>query len=165
MLAAFRAEELKAQTAAGRLGLSRARFYKLYADYLAACAHHQEAIWTPSVSGGDHAPAWPAEVDALLQKRLGSKPPASYSFAASEVFRKCHFNVDRAQVRRWAMENNLAHPKPDHRPTTPVKRWQRSRIGELWQMDATPPPVVPQLPPALSDDQYARRLQPRFHWL
>ena len=146
MLAAFRAAELKTQTAAGRLGLSRARFYKLYADYLAACAHHQEATWTPSVSGGDHASAWPAEVDALLQKRLGSKPPASYSFAASEVFRKCHFKVDRAQVRRWAMKNNLAHPKPNHRPTAPVKRWQRSRIGELWQLDATPHPWFPNCP-------------------
>ena len=138
MLAAFRAEELKTQTAASRLGLSRARFYKLYADYLAACAHHQLSTWTPSVSGGDHAPEWPPEVDALLHKRLGSNPPASYSFAASEVLRKCHFTVDRAQVRRWAVENNLAHPKPNHRLTAPVKRWQRSRIGELWQLEVTP---------------------------
>lgn len=143
MLAAFRAEELKTQAAAGRLGLSRARFYKLYADYLAACARRQEATWTPSVSGGDHAQVWPAEVDALLEKRLASKPPASYSFAASEVFRKCHFKVDRAQVRRWAMAHNLAHPKPNHRPTAPVKRWQRHRIGELWQLDATPHPWFP----------------------
>mgnify|MGYP000111574973 CR=1 FL=1 len=138
MLAAFRAEELKTQSAAERLGLSRARFYKLYASYLGACAHHQELHWTPSVSGGDHAPAWPPEVHTLLQKRLGSKPPASYSFAASEVLRLQHCKIDRAQVRRWAMENNLAHPKPTPRPTAPVKRWQRSQIGELWQLDATP---------------------------
>jgi hypothetical protein len=153
VLAAFRAEELKTQAAVGRLGLSRARFYKLYADYLAACAHQQEATWTPGVSGGDHALAWPAEVDAILQKRLGSKPPASYSFAASEVFRKCHFKVDRAQVRRWAMANNLAHPKPNHGPTAPVKRWQRHRIGELWQLDATPHawfPNCPQLFPMIN---------------
>ena len=153
MLAAFRAEELKPQTAAGRLGLSRARFYKLYADYLAACAHRQEATWTPSVSGGDHAQAWPVEVEALLQKRLGSKPPASYSFAASEVFRKCHFKVDRARVRRWAMANNLGHPKPNHGPKAPVKRWQRHRIGELWQLDATPHawfPNCPQLFPMIN---------------
>ena len=75
-----------------------------------------------------------------------SKPPASYSFAASEVLRKCHFQVDRAQVRRWAIENNLAHPKPTRRPTAPVKRWQRSRIGELWQLDATPHPWFPNSP-------------------
>jgi len=146
VLAAFRAEELKAPMAARRLGLSRARFYRLYANYLSACAHHQQASWAPSVSGGDHAPAWPPEVEALLYKRLNSKPPASYSFAASEALRKCHFQVDRAQVRRWAVANNLAHPKPSQRATAPVKRWQRSRIGELWQLDATPHPWFPNSP-------------------
>jgi hypothetical protein len=146
VLAAFRAEELKSSTAAGRLGLSRARFYKLYADYLAACAHHQQAIWTPRLSGGDHAPQWPPAVTALLRKRLGSKPPASYSFAASEALRQCNFKVDRAQVRRWATQNNLAHPRPNRRAMAPVKRWQRSRIGELWQLDATPHAWFPNCP-------------------
>lgn len=92
----------------------------------------------PGLSGGDHAPRWPAEVQALLTKRLSSKPPASYSFAASEVLRLCQYQLTRAQVRRWAMENNLAHPKPNHGPTAPIRRWQRSQIGELWQLDATP---------------------------
>ncbi len=153
MLAAFRAEELKAQNAAERLGLSRARFYKLYADYLSACAHHREALWTPRVSGGDHAPEWPPEVEALLRKRLSSKPASSYSFAASEVLRLCHYKVDRAQVRRWAMENNLAHPRPNRCSLAPIRRWQRSCIGELWQLDATPHqwfPNSPQLFPMLN---------------
>lgn len=143
MLALFRDGQLKAEAAAERLGLARTRFYEVYSDYLQACAHRQQSTWTPGISGGDHAPAWPAEVDALLHKRLGSKPPASYSFAASELFRKCQFKATRAQVRRWAMQNNLAHPKPHHRPTAPVRRWQRSRIGELWQLDATPHPWFP----------------------
>ena len=138
MLAALRAEELKAGAAAEKLGLGRSRFYELYSDYLQASAHHQESTWRPKTSGGDHAPDWPPEVEALLRKRLSSKPPASYSFAASDVLRKCKFQVDRAQVRRWAIEHGLAHPKPNHRPTAPVRRWQRSRIGELWQLDATP---------------------------
>jgi hypothetical protein len=92
----------------------------------------------PGISGGDHAPDWPAEVHALLTKRLSSKPPASYSFAASEVLRLCDYKLTRAQVRRWAIENNLAHPKPNHGPTAPIRRWQRSQIGELWQLDASP---------------------------
>ena len=138
MLACFRAGHLNAQAATHKLGLGRSRFYELYSDYLKVCAHHQESTWTPSLSGGDHAPDWPPQVDALLRKRLGSHPPASYSFAASEVLRQCQFKVDRAQVRRWAIEHSLAHPRPNHRPTAPVRRWQRSRIGELWQLDATP---------------------------
>jgi hypothetical protein len=138
VLAGFRAGHLSAQTAMQKLGLGRSRFYELYSDYLKACAHHQESTWTPSVSGGDHAPDWPPQVEALLRKRLGSHPPASYSFAASEVLRQCQFPVDRAQVRRWALEHGLAHPRPNHRPSAPVRRWQRGRIGELWQLDATP---------------------------
>jgi hypothetical protein len=48
------------------------------------------------------------------------------------------FKLDRAQVRRWAMQNGLAHPTPPKRPHAPVRRWQRSQIGELWQLDASP---------------------------
>lgn len=138
MLGGFRAGQLKAHMAAKKLGLSRSRFYELYSDYLKACAYHQQAKWTPSVSGGDHAPDWPAQVQALLRKRLSSKPPASYSFAASEALRLYHFKVDRAQVRRWAIEHTLAHPRPSRPAPTAVRRWQRSQIGELWQLDATP---------------------------
>jgi hypothetical protein len=48
------------------------------------------------------------------------------------------FKLDRAQVRRWAIENNLAHAVPPKRILAPVRRWQRARIGELWQLDASP---------------------------
>jgi len=137
-LAAFRAQQLNARSAARKLGLSRSRFYKLYADYLRACAPHQEALWTPGASGGDHAADWPPEVISLLRKRLSSTPPANYSFAASEVLRLCDFILDRAQVRRWAIENQLAHPKPNPSATALIRRWQRSQIGELWQLDASP---------------------------
>ena len=106
--------------------------------------------WTQAFPRGDHAPAWPPNVTALLRKRLSSDPPASYSFAASEVLRLYDYRLDRAQVRHWAMANDLAHRKALRRPQAPVRRWQRSRIGELWQLDATPhrwfPPAKIQLP-------------------
>jgi hypothetical protein len=137
-MAAFRAEELKVAEAARRLDLSRSRFYKLYSRYLAACAVQEQVLWTPGLSGGDHARPWPVAVHTLLTKRLSSKPPSSYSFAASEVLQLCQFKLTRAQVRRWAIENKLAHSKPDSSPTAPIRRWQRNRIGELWQLDATP---------------------------
>ncbi len=153
MLASFRAGQLKANTAAKRLGLSRSRFYELYGDYLKACADHRQSTWTPSVSGGDHAPDWPTEVQALLRKRLSSQPPASYSFAASEALRLHAFRVDRAQVRRWAIKHALAHPRPTRPVRASVRRWQRSQIGELWQLDATPHrwfPTCPQAFPMLN---------------
>jgi len=132
------------------MGLSRNRLYQLFSDYLAAYGPGTHQDWTPGVSGGDHAPTWPSTVTALLRKRLSSVPPSSYSFAASEVLRLCDYQLDRAQVRRWAMANNLAHGKVPRRPQAPVRRWQRSQIGELWQLDATPhrwfPPTDTQLP-------------------
>jgi hypothetical protein len=64
---------------------------------------------------------------------------------ASEVARLHSFKLDRAQVRRWAIQNDYAHPVPAQRPHAPVRRWQRSQIGELWQLDASPHQWFPQL--------------------
>ncbi len=38
----------------------------------------------------------------------------------------------------WAVRNGLAHAAAPRKPRAPVRRWQRQRIGELWQLDATP---------------------------
>ena len=74
----------------------------------------------------------------LLHKRLACSPPCPYSFAASEALRLHGFKLDRAQVRRWALQNHLAHAVPPKRILAPVRRWQRAHIGELWQLDASP---------------------------
>src|SRR5512139_1564216 len=142
ILSAFRAGHLQAEAGGRELGLSRSRFYELYSDYLAA-GLQREQHWVPRSSGGNHAPNWPVEVRALLRERLSSRPASSYSFAASEVLRKCHFKLDRAQVRRWAIQNRLARPPRVSAPPAAVRRWQRSRIGELWQLDASPHPYFP----------------------
>ena len=69
---------------------------------------------------------WPALRPVLTASPL-PKPCAFHSF-----------KVDRAQVRHWAIENHLAHAVPPKRILAPVRRWQRSPIGELWQLDASP---------------------------
>jgi len=138
VLASFRQHSLTAAQAAEQLGLSSSRFYALFSEYLRACARGETASWLPSPSGGDHSPAWPQPVIDLLTKRLACSPPCPYSFAASEALRLHAFQLDRAQVRRWAMEKGLTHPTPPQRPHAPVRRWQRSQIGELWQLDASP---------------------------
>ena len=146
VLASFRKGSLTAIAAAEQLGLSRSRFYTLFADYLRACGRQKGPLWVPGTSGGDHTPAWPEPVISLLKKRLACSPPCPYSFAASEALRLHSFKLDRAQVRRWAMENGLAHPAPPKRPHAPVRRWQRSQIGELWQLDASPHSWFPSCP-------------------
>ena len=137
LLAQFRSGEISAATAGQELHLGKSRFYELYADYLQACAEGTSDSWVPGSSGGDHQPEWPPGVTDLLRKRLTSKPPASYAFAAQEVHRLLDFRLDRATVRRFALAEGIAK-EPAPRLKAPVKRWQRSRIGELWQMDATP---------------------------
>jgi len=138
VLDAFQQRALNAAEAAEKLGFSRSRLYALSTDYLRARAQKQAAHWTPGSSGGDHSTPWPQPVLDLLRKRLGCSPPCPYSFAASEALRLHAFKLDRAQVRRWAIENHLAHAVPPKRVRAPVRRWQRARIGELWQLDASP---------------------------
>lgn len=137
-MTSFRQQLLTAAQAAAQLDLSRSRFYSLSTDYLRAYARKKARVWVPGISGGDHAMAWPEPVTALLKKRLLCDPPSPYSFVASEALRLHSFKLDRAQVRRWAIENDARHPTPLKRLRAPVRRWQRSQIGELWQLDATP---------------------------
>ncbi len=147
LLAKHRAGQLSAKAAAAELGLAHTRFYRLYSQYLQACAAGQAQTWSPRVSGGDHRPDWPCEVTALLTKLLSSKPASSYSSTcASELHRRLNFKTNRASVRRWAIQNHLA---PDTRYKTtpkPVKRWQACEEGALWQYDVSPHPWLPNNP-------------------
>lgn len=115
----------------------------LATEYLRHCALKKQPLWIPGGSGGDHAAAWPQPVIDLLIKRLNCTPPCPYSFVASEALRLCQFKLGRAQVRHWALQNGHAHAQPPHKPPAPVRRWQRSQIGELWQLDASPHPWFP----------------------
>ena len=138
VLELFRTRQRSATQAAKALAISCRRLYRLHHEYLKAYARSQHANWSPGRSGGNHAAPWPAAVTALLQKRLSSRPPAPYSFAASEALRLCGFKLHRAQVRRWALAHGLAHKEPPVKTPAAVRRWQRTQIGELWQMDASP---------------------------
>ena len=135
-----------ASAAAQELGLGHSGFYKLYSQYLRACADGQAQTWSPGVSGGDHQPVWPVTVDDLLKKLLSAKPPASYSACASELHRRLDFKTDRASVRRWALAHNLAPDTRYKAPPKPVKRWQARDLGALWQYDASPHAWLPDDP-------------------
>ena len=143
LLAKVRAGHLSAQAAAQELSIHPSRLYQLRTDYLRACAQGLAATWAPGTSGGDHYPDWPAEVKALLARLLSSDPPSSYSAAASELHRRLNFQTDRASVRRWALQNDLAPDTRYKRPPQPVKRWQARDYGALWQYDATPHAFLP----------------------
>ena len=128
------------------MGVSLSRFYQLQGDYLRACAQGRAGVWSPGLSGGNHQPDWSPEVSALLTKLLTSKPPSSYSAAASELHRRLQFETDRASVRRWALEHKLAPDTRYKAPPKPIKRWQARDVGALWQYDATPHAFLPGSP-------------------
>ena len=121
-MASFRQQLVTASQAAEQLNLSSSRFYSLSADYLRAYAQKKARMWIPGISGGDHSSTWPAPVIDLLKKRLLCDPPSPYSFVASEALRLHSFKLDRAQVRRWAIDNGCAHPTPLKRLRAPVRR-------------------------------------------
>ena len=138
MLERFWQHTVDAAQACAQLGLSRSRLYALASADNTARARKPQPLWTPAASGGDPAASWPQPVVQLLTKRLACAPPCPYSFAASEALRLHDFKLDRAQVRRWALANNLAHAVPPKKVPAPGRRWPRSQIGELWQLDASP---------------------------
>jgi hypothetical protein len=142
-LTEIRATRLSAQAAALELKIHLSRLYQLRTDYLRACAQGHADTWTPGTSGGDHSPDWPEEVVCLLTKLLSSKPPCSYSAAASELHRRLKFQTNRASVRRWALQNNLAPDTRYKKAPQPVKRWQARDLGALWQYDASPHAWLP----------------------
>jgi len=80
----------------------------------------------------------PAHQTPLLQA-----PPSSYSAAASELHRRLQFETDRASVRRWALEHQLAPDTRYKASPKPVKRWQARELGALWQYDASPHAWLP----------------------
>jgi hypothetical protein len=107
---------------------------------------HRHDLLDAVLSGGDHRPDWPASVLAVLIQLLSSKPPSSYSAWASELHRRLNFVTDRASVRRWALENQLAPDTRYQQAPQPVKRWQARDLGALWQYDASPHAWLPGSP-------------------
>ena len=138
MMAKFREGKISAQTGADELGITERRFRQLHAAYLQACALGREEEWRPGTSGGNRKKGIPQEVEELWRRMLGAEEPAPYGFAASEALRRFGFEVDRATVRRWALNNGLAHQAQAKKEHAPVKRWQCQEVGALWQMDASP---------------------------
>ena len=137
----FVAGSVTRQQAMESLQIGQSRLYDLRTSYLAAMAAGNGETWEPGLSGGNHKPTWSAEEQRFLRRALspcGESKRYSYAFAASELGRRFGHEVDRGQVRHWAMENGIKVAVPGPRPPAHVRRWQRKAIGELWQLDATP---------------------------
>ena len=136
VLAQFCEGDMDRKQACSSLGISTTRLYELRSEFLRARAEGRMETWQPGVSGGDHAPSWPADVEAFAQRALGAG--YGYAFVASEVERLFGLKLARSQVRHWAIRTErVAPPKPPRLPSH-IRRWQRGSVGELCQLDVTP---------------------------
>ena len=139
LMGKLRALTLTTRQVAKELGVTDRRIRQLYREYLRSCAEGKDSEWAPGKSGGYHGRVIPEAVAQLWHKMLDAKPPAPYAFAASEALRLHQFSVDRATVRRWAVDEGCAHPGTSKPKTTAaVRRWQCAEVGALWQLDSTP---------------------------
>jgi len=150
VLGLFNDGRMSSAQAMEELRIGRSQLFTIRKQYLKALMGGEADAWLPQSSGGAHHAPWPEDAVSFLRRVLAPPSPYSYAFAASEMERLHGFHADRAQVRLWAIRNNIAHPAPACRPSCHCRRWQRSSIGELWQLDATPfnwfGPSYPSLP-------------------
>lgn len=134
VLGQFNEKIITADDACEALGIGKSRLYLLRGEYLCQRAAGRLSCWIPGSSGGDHAPGWPAAVETFLEAALNAG--YSYAFAASEAGRKFGFSTQRSQVRHWAIREGLRRAERPPRLPAHTRRWQRSSVGELWQLDA-----------------------------
>jgi hypothetical protein len=78
-------------------------------------------------------------------KLLPQTNPPTPSLHHHELLRSVtlKFQTNRASVRRWALQNNLAPDTRYKQAPKPVKRWQVRDLGALWQYDASPHAWLP----------------------
>lgn len=126
------------QTVATELEVTPRRVRDLLREYLLSYSRGCEQQWEPGCSGGNRARDIPKVVEILWTRLFKASPPAPYGFAASEALRRYDFLVDRATVRRWAIEHEMAHSVMRPKEKGSDRRWQCTEVGALWQLDATP---------------------------
>jgi hypothetical protein len=128
----FNRGDLDADTAAQLLSVSRAHLFRLRAAWL-----QQPTAFTLDLSGGNHRAAWPAEVQQFLQTFLPLQRPPNYQLVADELASRFAFLRDRKSVAAYARRHFpllVSAPAPTPKPR---RRWERARLGELWQHDSS----------------------------
>ena len=131
-LTAFNGGDLDSDTAAQLLNVSRAHLFRLRAAWL----QHPTAFIL-RLSGGDHGPVWPAAVQQFLQAFLPLQRPPNYQLVADELATRFAFHRDRKSVAVFARRHFPLLVRAPAPVPKPRRRWQRARLGELWQHDSS----------------------------
>jgi hypothetical protein len=137
-LDSFHKGRLSTQDACELLLVSRAHLFRIRLAWL-----HSAAGFALRVSGGDHHQAWPLEVQEFLVAFLPLQRPPNFQMVADQLASRFAFNRSRKSVAAYArahFPNLVLQPLPVPKPR---RRWERSRIGELWQHDSSIHPWWP----------------------
>jgi|GEM_PF-4465167 len=131
-LGSFHRGSLDASGACELLGVSRAHLFRIRLAWL-----HDAPGFALRVSGGDHHESWPPEIRAFLGAFLPLQRPPNFQLVADQLAERFSFHRDRKSVAAYArahFPNLVLPPLPVPKPK---RRWERSRIGELWQHDSS----------------------------
>jgi hypothetical protein len=115
-----------------QIGIGRTHVYRLRTRFL-----KERSKFAAKLSGGDHWPDWPPQAVAFLKEFLPLQKPPNFQLVADELETRLGFKRHRESVAAFARTH---FPKlicqPEPRPKA-RRRWERSRIDELWQHDSS----------------------------
>ena len=118
--------------ASSQLGIGRTHLYRLRTRFL-----KERSKFAATLSGGDHWPDWPPKAVAFLKKFLPLQKPPNFQLVADELETRFGFKRHRESVAAFArthFPNHICQPEPHLKAR---RRWERSRIDELWQHDSS----------------------------
>jgi len=118
--------------ASHHLQVSRAHLYRLRTRFL-----KERSDFAAKLSGGNHWPDWTPEAIQFLKEFLPLQRPPNFQLVADELATRLGFKHHRQSVAAFAsthFPDLICQPEPHPKAR---RRWERSRIGELWQHDSS----------------------------
>jgi len=128
----FNRGDLDPETAAQLLNISRSHLFRLRAAWLA-----KPGDFALHASGSNHRSAWPGDVLTFLESFLPLQRPPNYQLVADELTARFAFQRDRKSVAAYARRHFPLLVKASAPTPKPRRRWERARLGELWQHDSS----------------------------
>jgi hypothetical protein len=114
------------------LQISRAHLYRLRTRFL-----KERSDFAAKLSGGDHWPDWTPAAIQFLKEFIPLQRPPNFQLVADELETRLGFKRHRQSVAAFArthFPDLICQPEPHPKAR---RRWERARIGELWQHDSS----------------------------
>ena len=131
-LDSFHRGDLDGLTAAELLNVSRAHLFRLRLAWL-----RNPTGFAVRASGGNHYEVWPVEIRRFLAAFLPLQRPPNYQLVADELVARFAFHRNRKSVAAYARSHFPKLVRALEPVPKPRRRWERSRVSELWQHDSS----------------------------